>query len=442
MSIHRLRVRNFKSFADVDVQLSSLNALIGANASGKSNFVGVFRFLRDIARYGLENAVSLHGGAEYLPNLRIGPSEPVEIHVETQTEWTTLRNHSTGTYCIKGDRITYDLLVTINKRGQPVAGAERYTMDCRIWELPLDEPRQPQQIGQLELVLEREKQEAGDIVRAAVHAEPTLSLTVPQLFGIEPAGGIMRFAPGFDIDFPISYETAGIGVALPPNVTMIESDVFRGIWKKHILSFCHAGIYDFVPEVIKHTGFPKAMVELAEDGSNLALVVQRLLKDEKKRTELHNLLSAVLDGVGGIDVKQQPDRSLLVALQEKHAGDRQIPLPYLSEGTVELLAVIVALYFSENRIVVIEEPDRNVHPRVISLLVQMLKEVSERRQVLFTTHNPETVRHLPAESLLLVSRDKEGFSTITRPLDSQQVRYFLQDEFGMDELFVHGQIGV
>lgn len=109
---------------------------------------------------------------------------------------------------------------------------------------------------------------------------------------------------------------------------------------------------------------------------------------------------------------------------------------------MEILAVIVALYFSEHPMVVIEEPDRNIHPRVISLLVQMMQEVSERQQILLTTHHPETVRHLPADSLLLVLRNKDGFSTITRPADSEQVHGFLREQIGIDELFVHGQLGV
>ena len=44
--LRRLRVRNFKSFADLDVELEDFNVLVGYTASGKSNFVQIFRFLR------------------------------------------------------------------------------------------------------------------------------------------------------------------------------------------------------------------------------------------------------------------------------------------------------------------------------------------------------------------------------------------------------------
>ncbi|MBU4305038.1 MAG: AAA family ATPase, partial [Candidatus Omnitrophica bacterium] len=74
MSIKRIRVTNFKSFEKLEVDFGKFNVLIGANASGKTNFVQIFEFLRDIANSGLNNAVSMQGGVEYLRNINIGAS--------------------------------------------------------------------------------------------------------------------------------------------------------------------------------------------------------------------------------------------------------------------------------------------------------------------------------------------------------------------------------
>ena len=38
MTITRIRLANFKNFADQTVELNDFNLLVGANASGKSNF--------------------------------------------------------------------------------------------------------------------------------------------------------------------------------------------------------------------------------------------------------------------------------------------------------------------------------------------------------------------------------------------------------------------
>jgi len=82
MPIRKLTVRNFKSFKNLEVEPDNFTVVIGSNASGKSNFIQAIKFLRDIAKYGLANAVSLQGGVEYLRNTLIGTSEPFSFRIE------------------------------------------------------------------------------------------------------------------------------------------------------------------------------------------------------------------------------------------------------------------------------------------------------------------------------------------------------------------------
>lgn len=66
MGIEKIDVKNFKSFKDLKSALGRFNALIGADASGKSNFVSIFRFLKDdIASFGLNKSVFLQGVVEH-----------------------------------------------------------------------------------------------------------------------------------------------------------------------------------------------------------------------------------------------------------------------------------------------------------------------------------------------------------------------------------------
>ena len=81
MAIKRIKIQNFRSFRDVEIELGDLNVVIGANASGKSNFIQIFRFLRDIAQSGLKNAISMQGGVEYLRNLNLGADEDFSVQV-------------------------------------------------------------------------------------------------------------------------------------------------------------------------------------------------------------------------------------------------------------------------------------------------------------------------------------------------------------------------
>ena len=62
--LRRVRIRGYKSIAFCDVELQPLTVLVGRNASGKSNFIDALVFLRDIVKYGLNEAVMRHGGVE------------------------------------------------------------------------------------------------------------------------------------------------------------------------------------------------------------------------------------------------------------------------------------------------------------------------------------------------------------------------------------------
>ena len=44
MSIQRIHVENFKSFSELDIELSRFNVVIGSNAAGKSNFISIFKY--------------------------------------------------------------------------------------------------------------------------------------------------------------------------------------------------------------------------------------------------------------------------------------------------------------------------------------------------------------------------------------------------------------
>ena len=84
MIVSKIWLRNWRNFRDVDADLSDRVFLVGPNASGKSNFLDVFRFLRDIARAGggLQRAVSNRGGLSKIRCLAARREPNVEIRVE------------------------------------------------------------------------------------------------------------------------------------------------------------------------------------------------------------------------------------------------------------------------------------------------------------------------------------------------------------------------
>lgn len=81
-----LRLLNWKNFARADVVIPDRVFLVGPNASGKSNFLDAFRFLRDLASSGggFQEAVFRRGGVSAVRCLAARRYPDIEIRVEMQ----------------------------------------------------------------------------------------------------------------------------------------------------------------------------------------------------------------------------------------------------------------------------------------------------------------------------------------------------------------------
>ncbi|WP_295366986.1 ATP-binding protein [uncultured Prevotella sp.] len=84
MYISRIKLYNWKNFRDCEVSLAERCFVIGANATGKSNFLDVLRFLRDIVKQGggLQFAVTVRGGLKKIRCLAARQRTEVCVEVD------------------------------------------------------------------------------------------------------------------------------------------------------------------------------------------------------------------------------------------------------------------------------------------------------------------------------------------------------------------------
>jgi predicted ATPase len=88
MIISNVKLINWKNFQSVDVNLQNRAFIVGANASGKSNFLDVFRFMRDIVKQagGLQFAVEQRGGVSKIRCLAARKRSDVSIEISLSEE--------------------------------------------------------------------------------------------------------------------------------------------------------------------------------------------------------------------------------------------------------------------------------------------------------------------------------------------------------------------
>jgi predicted ATPase len=62
----------------------------------------------------------------------------------------------------------------------------------------------------------------------------------------------------------------------------------------------------------------------------------------------------------------------------------------MSEGTLHLMGLLLAIYQPyPSSLVAIEEPEATVHPAAAELVLQVLLDAAQDRQILITTHSPD-----------------------------------------------------
>ncbi|MFY9821306.1 MAG: AAA family ATPase [Thermoanaerobaculia bacterium] len=141
MKFSRLRLQNWRNFLDADVPLQRRVFLVGPNASGKSNFLDAFRFLRDIAepKGSFQGAVEARHGVSQIRSLHARRYSHVSVEVEVDLD-------SDGHW-------SYLLEFSQNNQRVPTITRERVTHDSEcLLDRPRDEDNEdPKRLGQTHL---------------------------------------------------------------------------------------------------------------------------------------------------------------------------------------------------------------------------------------------------------------------------------------------------
>lgn len=179
--------------------------------------------------------------------------------------------------------------------------------------------------------------------------------------------------------------------------------------------------YSIVPDRLRELQQPDSGAYLKRDGSNAAAVLKRL--DEKSNgtqeyARLCRLLSRVVEGIQSVEYKPVGQKETLQFKQDVGLKD---PWTFnalnMSDGTLRVLGLLLAVFQPTSpSIIAIEEPEATVNPAISELVIEVLMDASEDRQVLVTTHSPDILdfKDLKDDQLRVVTM-KRG-NTLIAPL--------------------------
>lgn len=411
--LEHLKVRNFKSFKELDLELNQFNVIIGANASGKSNFIQIFNFIRDVRKRGVDNAISLQGGIEYLRNFKLGQEQNLVIELKiVLPDKARVRIPLKNMHVMYYTAATWEFELYLDKRSGFQIVRDAWNIDMVEYEQDGGKMADPKASGQIEITRK---------------------------------DGMMHYNMNMSQETILSRELGRYWRTeeIPSEKVILEcSFVLNCLFAEISGFFDRLAVYDFDPKLAKKPAQPNGKLELNDDGSNLAVIVNNVVSNTEDRRKFYNLVTDLLPFVKSVDMENFAGKSILFTMAEEHVKKHSLPSSLISDGTISITALIIALYFQNNSLTVIEEVERNIHPSLISRVIEMLNDAASLRQTMITTHSPEIVRYAGLENLFTVRRDSGGHSEIIRPADQQEVKRFLENEMELKELYVQKMLEI
>jgi len=435
--LKKVRIKNFKSFKDVEIEFNNLNVLVGANASGKTNFLAYLEFMKEIVHKDKQPDLSRAiinqcgiAGVNYFLNTNIGTQEPFETEIVCINQIGTRVGKTKERIVIYPNEEIYKLNLIFNE------GKINYEIikEELTWKCGLDKAVDledeiyfdPKSLNQRTIILK-----FNDKNWEYYELMPDGKLEATQI--LQPLRDHHAHWDKLVSSEKLDSINNKISTSHQHKILLEGQGLFVSDLKEILRSISS---FDIKPEC-KNPLLPMTNYEpLKKDGSNLILVLAYLLKDEEKKRTLFNLMTYVFPFFKELEIREVFENYIQLWMKEKYHKEAWIPSFLISDGTINIIAFLIALFFDDSKIVFIEEPDRYLHPYLISALVELLKEASEKKQIIITTHNPEILRYVDKKDILLVSRGDDGFSKISRPANKKIIQIFLTDELGMPELFI------
>jgi predicted ATPase len=409
--ISELKIRNFKSLESVDLKLGHFNLLVGANASGKSNFLDALRFLQ-----GVGNGFTLDEILDGKP-----PSS-------TNVKWDGIRGGS-------------KLVAFRRKDGS--AEEEIEIAGC-ILSTSLYEIRRNGLSYQLKFRPETHKlmQWLGTM-ECHWHNDENIYLHYENVRSKGLAAGFDSTAREYsrllkERNPSLTAQEVESRESLSPESFNLSP---QAVYAAHILDLlAKMQFLDPLPTALRN--YSTNVAQLGERGEGFAALIHDIESNGSKPALLEWLKELRPDEISDLHAIPGAVNDFMAAVKE---GVNEFPAPACSDGTLRFIALAAAFFQpSMPKILVIEEIEKGLHPSRLRLLLELMRSQSKRTgtQVFATTHSPTLLNWLTEEdrkTTFVCTRDAESGATKMRSLSEvPKLEELIKNNYNLDQLFEEG----
>lgn len=382
--IEYLRVKNYRALKDIELkELTPLTVFLGPNGSGKSTLFDVFAFLSESFGVGLRKAWDKRGRFKELRTRGVEGPIIFEVKYREKKDSPLITYHLEIDEDIKGPFVAREFLRWKRaSRGRPFNFLDfsNGAGEVVTGELPDEQDTRAQ-----------ERLDSRELL--AVN-------TLGQLAKHPRVGALRRFITGWYLSYLSADNTRGVPESGPQE-------------------------------------------RLSTTGDNLPNVIQYLKEQHPERLDI--ILKKLAQRVPRLEkvyAEVMLDGRLL--LQVKDAPfEKPVMAKFASDGTLKMLAYLTLLYDPEPpQLIGIEEPENQLHPRLLPELAEECRTAAAASQLMVTTHSPFFVNSLRPEEAWVLYRTEKGFTQARRTSEMRGIKEFMDEGALLGQLWLEGHFEV
>lgn len=377
--INRIKIGGFRRLREIDLPVRPFMVLIGANGVGKTSFLDAFSLLSASASGNLNSMLSQLGGIANL--LTRGKSEELSFLVDME---------------VPGHKpLEYELYLSLKGPG--------YSISKEILSQQWESYSQPfKHIDSSDVDIRYYEIVGNRLVRPDWEHNPleTSLSQVPKMF--RQPEELRRI-----LATTTHYHVLDVGPRAPVKL----------------------------PQPMKPATLPGA------GGEDLVPYLYYLREGDKDRFDaiLDSLRTAFPD-FEELNFPPVAAGVLAMTWKDKKFPTKPIFLNEFSEGTLRFLWLISLLQSPAlSTVTMIDEPEVSLHPELLSILADLMREASKRTQLIVATHSDRFIRFLRPEEVVVMDIDEDGGATATWA-DSLDIERWLA-EYSLDEVWRMGRMG-